>query len=131
MVIISSSGMAEAGRVKHHIKNNINNSKNTILMVGYCEPSSLGGRLARGDKEVGIFGERYEVKAEVASIRSMSAHGDYEDLLHFLNCQEPDKVKTIFLVHGEYDVQQHFAQRLGQNGYKHIEIPYQHQKVTL
>ncbi|MGN6179001.1 MAG: MBL fold metallo-hydrolase, partial [Mucilaginibacter sp.] len=62
-VIISSSGMAEAGRVKHHIKNNINNQKNTILMVGYCEPNSLGGHLLHGDPDVYIFGERYEVKA--------------------------------------------------------------------
>jgi metallo-beta-lactamase family protein len=64
-VIISSSGMAEAGRVKHHIKNNIGNQKNTILMVGYAEPNSLGGRLARGEKEVHIFGEQYLVNAEV------------------------------------------------------------------
>ncbi|RFZ95571.1 MBL fold metallo-hydrolase [Mucilaginibacter conchicola] len=130
-VIISSSGMAEAGRVKHHIKNNINNSKNTILLVGYAEPNSLGGRLARGNKEVQIFGDAYQVNADVRSIKSMSAHGDYEDLLHFLNCQDPAKVKKIFLVHGEYEVQQHFANTLKQHGFKNIEIPYQHEKVVL
>jgi metallo-beta-lactamase family protein len=86
-VIISSSGMAEAGRVKHHIKNNINNQKNTILMVGYAEPNSLGGKLARGEKEVHIFGEQYQVNAEVQSIKSMSAHGDYEDLLHLYSAR--------------------------------------------
>jgi metallo-beta-lactamase family protein len=130
-VIISSSGMAEAGRVKHHIKNNINKQKNTILMVGYAEPNSLGGRLLRGDHEVHIFGEMYEVKAEVRSIKSMSAHGDYDDLLHFISCQDPALVKTIFLVHGEYDVQQHFAGKLKAHGFNHIEIPYQHQKIVL
>lgn len=130
-VIISSSGMAEAGRVKHHIKNNINTSKTTILMVGYCEPNSLGGRLLHGDHEVFIFGEKYEVKAEVRSIKSMSAHGDYEDLLHFLACQDPQKVKKLFLVHGEYEVQQHFANTLRGKGYANIEIPYQHQRVDL
>ncbi|MEO3405226.1 MBL fold metallo-hydrolase [Mucilaginibacter sp. CAU 1740] len=130
-VIIASSGMAEAGRVKHHIKNNINNQKNTILMVGYAEPNSLGGRLIRGDHEVHIFGEQYEVKAEVRSIRSMSAHGDYDDLLHFVSCQDPALVKTVFLVHGEYDVQQHFAGKLKQKGFKHVEIPYQHQRIDL
>lgn len=130
-VIISSSGMAEAGRVKHHIKNNINNQKNTILMVGYAEPGSLGGRLARGDKEVYIFGDQYQVSAEVRSIRSMSAHGDYEDLLHFISCQDPAKVTKIFLVHGEYDIQQHFAETLKKNGFNNIEIPYQHEKVVL
>ena len=130
-VIISSSGMAEAGRVKHHIKNNISNKKNTILMVGYAEPNSLGGRLARGEKEVHIFGEQYQVNAEVQSIKSMSAHGDYDDLLHFLSCQDPKLVKKIFLVHGEYEVQQHFAEKLKQKGFKNIEIPYQHEKVVL
>jgi metallo-beta-lactamase family protein len=130
-VIISSSGMAEAGRVKHHIKNNIGNQKNTILMVGYCEPNSLGGRLLHGDHEVHIFGEIYEVKAEVRSIKSMSAHGDYEDLLHFLNCQDPAKVKQLFLVHGEYEVQQHFSKTLNEKGFTHVEIPYQHQRIEL
>jgi metallo-beta-lactamase family protein len=130
-VIISSSGMAEAGRVKHHIKNNISNQKNTILMVGYAEPNSLGGRLARGEKEVYIFGEQYQVNAEVQSIKSMSAHGDYEDLLHFLSCQDPKHVKQLFLVHGEYEVQQHFAEKLKEKGFDNIEIPYQHQKVVL
>src|ERR1700761_5928749 len=130
-VIISSSGMAEAGRVKHHIKNNIGNPKTTILIVGYCEPSSLGGHLLNGAKEVWIFGEKYEVKAEVRSIKSMSAHGDYEDLLHFLKCQNPKLVKKIFLVHGEYEVQQHFAKTLHQHGFANVEIPFQHQKVAL
>ncbi|MGN6397732.1 MAG: MBL fold metallo-hydrolase RNA specificity domain-containing protein [Mucilaginibacter sp.] len=130
-VIISSSGMAEAGRVKHHIKNNINNQKNTILMVGYCEPNSLGGHLLHGDPDVYIFGERYEVKAEVRSIKSMSAHGDYEDLLRFISCQDPKKVKKVFLVHGEYEVQQHFRQKLLDKSFFGVEIPFQHQRIDL
>ncbi|MES2650845.1 MAG: MBL fold metallo-hydrolase [Bacteroidota bacterium] len=130
-VIISSSGMAEGGRVRHHIKNNISNSKNTILMVGYCEPSSLGGRLIAGQKVVEIFREDYEVKAEVQSIRSMSAHGDYEDLLRFLSCQDPAKVKRLFLVHGEYEVQQTFAHRLKEKGFNNVSIPSQHEEFEL
>ncbi len=130
-VIISSSGMAEAGRVKHHIKNSIGNQKNTILMVGYAEPNSLGGRLARGEKEVRIFGEQYQVNAEVRSIKSMSAHGDYEDLLHFVSCQDPKLVKKVFLVHGEYEVQQHFAEKLKEKGFADVAIPYQHEKIVL
>ena len=130
-VIISASGMAEAGRVKHHIRNNISNQKNTILMVGYCEPNSLGGRLIAGQKVVEIFRDEYEVKAEVQSIKSMSAHGDYEDLLHFLSCQDPAKVKQLFLVHGEYEVQQHFATRLKDKGFKHVAIPEYHQVFEL
>lgn len=130
-VIISASGMAEAGRVKHHIRNNIGNAKNTILMVGYCEPNSLGGKLIAGQKVVDIFRDKYEVKAEVRAIKSMSAHGDYEDLLRFLSAQDPAKVKQLFLVHGEYEVQQHFATRLKDHGFKHVAIPEYHQEFVL
>ena len=87
MVIISASGMADAGRVKHHIAHNISNPENTILIVGYCEPNSLGGRLMNGDKQVRIYGEHYAVNADVQVIRSFSAHGDYEDISQFLACQ--------------------------------------------
>ena len=130
-VIISASGMADSGRVKHHIRNNISNQKNTILMVGYCEPNSLGGQLIAGKKIVEIFRDEYDVKAEVQSIKSMSAHGDYEDLLKFLSCQDPAKVKQLFLVHGEYEVQQNFATRLKDHGFKHVAIPEYHQEFEL
>lgn len=130
-VIISASGMAEAGRVKHHISNNIENSRNTILLTGYCEPMSLGGRLMAGAKEVGIFGVRHEVHAEVGSIRSMSAHGDYEDLSQFLAGQDPRQVKKLFLVHGEYEVQEHFKQRLLKKGFPDVEIPERHAEIGL
>jgi metallo-beta-lactamase family protein len=125
-VIISASGMADGGRVVHHINNNIGNSRNTILLVGYCEPHSLGGRLMAGAKEVHIFGVPHEVHAEVGSIRSMSAHGDYEDLTQFLACQDPRQVKAIFVVHGEYDVQQAFRDRLIKKGFTDVEIPELH-----
>ena len=129
-VIISASGMAEAGRVKHHISNNIENSRNTILLTGYCEPNSLGARLQSGAKEVGIFGVQHEVNAEIGAIRSMSAHGDYDDLCQFLACQDPRQVKRLFLVHGEYNVQQDFKQRLMKKGYE-VEIPEMHYEVGL
>ena len=125
-VIISASGMADAGRVKHHISNSIENSRNTILLVGYCEPNSLGGRLMAGAKEVHIFGVLHEVHAEVGSIRSMSAHGDYEDLSQFLACQDPKQVKALFIVHGEYEVQQAFKVRLLKKGFTDVEIPELH-----
>ncbi len=130
-VIISASGMAEAGRVKHHIKNNIGNSQNTILMVGYCEPNSLGGRLIAGRKVVRIFGEEYDVRAEVRSMRTMSAHGDYEDLIKFVSCIDPARVKKLFLVHGEYDVQQVFRKKLQEVGFSRIEIPALHEEFQL
>jgi len=131
MVIISASGMADAGRVKHHISNNIENSRNTILLTGYCEPHSLGGRLIAGDKEVGIFGVEHQVNAEIGAIRSMSAHGDYEDLCQWLACQDPKQVKKLFLVHGDYNVQQDFKSRLVRKGFDDIEIPEIHYEIGL
>ncbi|MEO5947982.1 MAG: MBL fold metallo-hydrolase [Chitinophagaceae bacterium] len=130
-VIISASGMAEAGRVKHHISNNVENSRNAILMTGYCEPRSLGARLQTGAKEVGIFGVAHEVHAEIGAIRSMSAHGDYEDMSQWLACQNPREVKRLFLVHGEYDVQQDFKSRLVKKGFVDVEIPELHYETGL
>ena len=130
-VIISASGMAEAGRVKHHISNNIENSRNTILLTGYCEPNSLGGRLKKHPKEVGIFGQTHEVNAEIGEMRSMSAHGDYNDLLQYLACQDPRQVKKLFLVHGEYNVQQDFRNMLLKKGFLDVEIPDRHQEIGL
>ncbi len=127
MVIISSSGMAEAGRVKHHIRNNIENPNCTILLVGYAEPSSLAGRLKNGVNPVGIFGTDYPVNAKVESLQSMSAHGDQNDLLHFLACQDKKQIKKIFLVHGEPKVQFNFKDKLKEEGYGEIEVPYRHQ----
>jgi metallo-beta-lactamase family protein len=130
-VIISASGMAEAGRVKHHIANKIGNASNTIMLVGYCSPMGLGGRLKAGDKEVKIYTDMYEVKAEVASMRSMSAHGDYEDLIRFLDCQDKTKIKKLFLVHGEVEVQKHFAEKLNNIGVLNVILPKMHENFTL
>jgi metallo-beta-lactamase family protein len=131
MVIISASGMADAGRVKHHISNNIENSQNTILLTGYCEPHSLGGRLLAGAKYVSIFGIQHEVHAEIGAIRSMSAHGDYEDLSQWLAHQDPRQVKQLFLVHGEYNVQLDFKQWLMKKGFTDVMIPERHFEIGL
>ncbi|MET0394460.1 MAG: MBL fold metallo-hydrolase [Chitinophagaceae bacterium] len=131
MVIISASGMADAGRVKHHISNTIESSRNSIVLTGYCEPRSLGGRLLAGAAEVSIFGLRHQVHAEIGSIRSMSAHGDYEDLSQWLSSQDPQQVKQLFLVHGEYEVQQEFSRRLVRKGFANVLIPEQHSEIGL
>jgi len=130
-VIISASGMAEAGRVKHHIAHNIDKRNSTILIVGYCEPHSLGGRLSAGAKAVHIYGQPYEVLAEIGVIRSLSAHGDYEDLSQWLACQDPRQVQKLFIVHGEYDVQLNFKERLVRKGFPDVEIPALHQEIGL
>lgn len=123
-IIISSSGMAEAGRIKHHIANNISNPNNTILIVGYCSPTSLGARIQEpGLKEVSIFGDYHSVNARIAKIESFSGHADYNEMTQFLQCQDTSKIKTTFLVHGEYEVQQAYKNHLLQHGFKNIEIP--------
>lgn len=122
-IIISSSGMAEAGRIKHHIANSIQNPNNTILIVGYCSPTSLGGALKRGDKEVRIFGENYPVKAQVQTMEAFSAHADYNEILDYLSCQDAKKVKKLFLVHGDLEAQESLKEKLTAKGFKKIEIP--------
>jgi metallo-beta-lactamase family protein len=91
----------------------------------------LGGQLLAGNNSVHIMGDAYEVRCDVASIQSLSAHGDYNDLLQFLSCQETTDVKKIFLVHGEYNVQKQFAQRLNTKGFKDVEIPERHEESEL
>ena len=84
-----------------------------------------------GNKIVKIFGVEHEVHAEVGSIRSMSAHGDYEDLCQFLACQDPKQVKKLFLVHGEFNVQEDFRNRLLRKGFLDVEIPELHYEIGL
>lgn len=130
-IIISASGMIEAGRIKHHIKNNINDSRNTILIVGYCTHESIGGHLMRGDKIIKIFGNEYPVKANVEVISSFSAHADYLELIKYLSCQDASAVKKLFLVHGEYEVQKEFKEKLIEAGFKNVEIPEELQSFKL
>lgn len=130
-VIISASGMAEAGRVKHHIANSIENWRNTILIIGYCEPQSLGARLKKHPEEIGIFGNRFKVRANIKTIDSMSAHADYNDLSQYLAPQDYKEVKQVFVVHGEPEVQLEFKHRLQQKGFADVIIPQQHQQFGL
>lgn len=130
-IIISASGMAEAGRVKHHIANSIQNKRNTILLVGYCEPNSLGGRLKLRPRMVSIFGEDYQVIADIDEIKSLSAHADYEDLSQFLACQDSQLVDKFFIVHGELPVQENFKRKLIKKGYNEVFIPAIHQKYSI
>ncbi len=129
-VIIAASGMAEAGRVKHHINESIGDPNSTILLVGYCEPHSLGGQLHNGAKQVNIFGELRDVKAQIASVDSMSAHADQDDLLKWISCQDAKQVQNIYLVHGEYEVQQAFREKLLRKGFAHVAIPCMHEQMT-
>jgi len=130
-VIIASSGMADAGRVRHHIADAVLSSQNTIALTGYCSPHSLGGRLQSGAKLIDIKGQEMEVKAEIQTLRHMSAHADYEQLLRFISCQDPENVVNVFLVHGEQQVRKNFAKKLEHKGYKNIRCPLMHQEYQL
>ncbi|RFS15975.1 MBL fold metallo-hydrolase RNA specificity domain-containing protein [Emticicia sp. C21] len=124
-IIISASGMAEAGRIKHHIANNVENPNNTILLVGYCSPESLGAVLKGRPEHVKIFGELHKLNAKVEVMDSFSAHADYSELITYLGCQDASKVKSLFLVHGELPTQLAFKNRLLLAGFKNILIPAQ------
>ena len=130
-VIISSSGMMEAGRVKHHLANNIENPKNTVLVVGYCAPTTLGAKILRGDKQVSIFGNIYNVNAEIERIESFSGHADYKEMIQFLSCQNQKNISNIFLVHGEFQSQLSYKKSLEENGFSNIEIPEQGQEYNI
>jgi metallo-beta-lactamase family protein len=121
-VIISASGMMEGGRIRHHLRQNISDPRNTILITGYCEPSTLGGRIASGANEVYIMGDSFPVKAEVVMMNEYSAHGDYSDILKVLLRLDKHKVKQIFLVHGDRQTMAVFKETLHEQGFKNVEI---------
>lgn len=131
VIIISSSGMMEAGRIKHHLANSISNPANTVLVVGYCAPSTLGARIASGAKEVSIHGNRYPVNAEIEKIESYSGHGDYREMADYLSCQDPQKLEHIFMVHGEYETQLHYQGYLESRGFSNISIPSMGESATI
>ena len=120
-IIISSSGMMNAGRVKHHLFNNIESPKNTFLIVGYCAPETPGGMLKEGIESIKLFGEYKMVRAEIRVMDSFSAHGDRNEMYDFIENQKA--VKKIFLVHGELDKQEKFKEFLMKKGFSNIEIP--------
>lgn len=122
-IIISASGMMEAGRIKHHLHNNIGKANCTLLIVGFVPPHSIGYRLIRGDKQVKIFGEMHDVKMQVKTINAYSAHADYSEMLDLLACQNKSQVKKLFLVHGNEDVMVDFKIKLTESGFNDIEIP--------
>ena len=121
-IIISSSGMANAGRVRHHIANNISDQKNTILIVGYCAPGTTGAHLRSQPDTVTLFGEVKKVKASIEVMDSFSAHGDIDEMLAFLDHQKK-KLRKIFLVHGNQKAKEEFSKTLIDEGYINVVIP--------
>jgi metallo-beta-lactamase family protein len=114
--------MLNAGRVKHHLYNNIENPKNTFLMVGYCSPETPGGILRSGAKTIRIFDEEKVVRADIVIMDSFSAHGDKNEMFDFISNQK-EVLKRLFLVHGELDTQTNFKYFLKDKGFGEIDIP--------
>lgn len=122
-VIISASGMMTGGRILHHLKNHIEDKNNTILIVGFCAPHTLGARIREGEKKIKIFGEERTVRARVVVMDSYSAHGDEDEMIEYLSGLDRHKLKGIYLVHGDYKRQLRFKEALEDNGFGNIEIP--------
>ena len=134
-MIISASGMAESGRILHHLKNNIEDSANTVLIVGFMAEHTLGRRLieSRGvpDARVRIFGEEYSVNSKVVVLNSFSAHADSDELREYFDRFDRNKMQNIFLVHGELDQQEALKKNLSEMNFKNISIPVKGQEELL
>ena len=122
MVILSASGMAETGRILHHLRNNIENPRNTVLIVSWQAPHTLGRRLAERENQVRIFGETYERRAEVATIGGLSAHAGQPTLLEYAQAVR-SSVKQVFLVHGEPDPARTLTEKLDEAGVGKVYYP--------
>jgi metallo-beta-lactamase family protein len=122
MVIISASGMAENGRILHHLKNNITDKRNTVLIVSWQAPHTLGRRLADREVEIKIFGEKFVRKAEVATIGGFSAHGGQLFLLEYAQATQ-ETVGKIFLVHGENGPAKALREKMDEVGFSKVYYP--------
>ena len=132
-IIISASGMLEAGRVKHHVANHISDPRCTILLVGYCTPTSLGARIQDPSlKWISIFGYDRKIKAQVSKIEGFSGHGDYREMIDYLTRSlNTEAVRRTFIVHGEQSAQEAYKDHLYEAGFRGIEIPKKGEEVRL
>jgi len=130
-VIISASGMCEAGRILHHLKNNIGDPANTILFVGFQAEHTLGRRILDGHEQVRIFGKEYPVRADVECIDGYSAHADQKELLAWLEGFDRQRLQHAFLVHGEEEAALVLAEEVRQRGVRHVRVPERGEMVEL
>ncbi len=129
-VIISASGMCEAGRIRHHLKNNIRSRKNTILIPGWQATHTLGRKIADGAEKISLFHQKMPVRAEVVQLHGFSGHADQTDLLRLLS-PLAGKQKRVFLVHGEEDQSEVLAAKLRETGLTDVTIATRGQRVRL
>lgn len=130
-IVISASGMCEAGRVVHHLANSVGDPKNMIVIAGYQAEQTLGWKLVMKQPDVNIFGEPHNVKAEVVVLNSFSAHADRNELVEYIRQFDTKRMKQIFLVHGELDQAEKLANGLNEIGFAQSSIPVRGEKVSL
>jgi metallo-beta-lactamase family protein len=130
-MIISASGMCESGRVLHHLANNIENEKNTVLMTGYCAQDTLGRKIIEKQPKLKILGDEYKLKSEVVVMENFSAHADRDELLGYIAHMNRAEMQNIFLVHGEYESQLSFKEGLKDIGFQNIMIPEAGQEIHI
>jgi metallo-beta-lactamase family protein len=122
-IIIASSGMCEAGRILHHLANNVMNPRNTVLVVGFMAEHTLGRRIVERQPELKIFGDMYQLKSEVAILNAFSAHAGQDELAGYVQTMSKTRLKNIFLVHGELTQAQELSKKISAAGYGNIAIP--------
>ncbi|MEO8590873.1 MAG: MBL fold metallo-hydrolase [Flavobacteriales bacterium] len=130
-IIIAASGMMEAGRVRHHLRNCLSDPANGVLAVGFCAPGTLGAKLIDGASEVRIFGDTIPVRARILRMGFYSAHADRGELVKYLSCQDPAKVGRVFLVHGVEHSLLGLKNLLQGKGFHHIAIPRRGERFEL
>ena len=132
-IIISASGMLEAGRIKHHVANHISDPRCTILIVGYCEPTTLGARIQQpGLQWISIFGLDRRIKAQITKIEGFSGHGDYKEMIDYLTRSlAVDQVRRTFVVHGDAQAAETYKGHLHDAGFRNIDVPEKGETVEL
>lgn len=122
LMVIAASGMCEAGRILHHLRNSVEDARNTVLIIGYQAQNTLGRRIAEHQPEVRIFGLAHPLEAEVVVLDAFSAHADRDDLLDFVHRCQPS-LRKVLLVHGEEEQMQPLAERVTRMGIPDVHIP--------
>jgi metallo-beta-lactamase family protein len=122
-IIVASSGMCEGGRILHHLANNIEDPRHTVLVIGYMAEHTLGRRIVERQPEVRIYGELHKLRAEVVILNSFSAHAGQDELVAYTQSIDTKKLKQVFLVHGDLSQAQQLSQKLVESGYGCVSIP--------
>jgi metallo-beta-lactamase family protein len=123
--------MAEGGRILHHLKNNVGDPKNLVLFVGYAAEHTLARRIMDGAKEVNIFGEKHIINCRVKKMDYFSAHADQKELIDYIRLNPKEKLKNIFLVHGEEDQALVLREKLVKMSYRNVHFPVPGEKFEI